>query len=150
MYEGYVNDERFEDMNHLAVSIGLLITLIIYLYAKLMGYFRNPQYCALIDTDGSSVKRKCSVTIEYFCRISLIITISLSLIGLTNNIMGRVSGYFSLVTLIIISSVLHNMKNLHMKLFVYGLIIILYVAYFIIVLLYRPDWNHLVPYEWGI
>ena len=77
MYEGYVNDERFEDMNHLAVSIGLLITLIIYLYAKLMGYFRNPQYCALIDTDGSSVKRKCSVTIEYFCRISLIITISL-------------------------------------------------------------------------
>lgn len=149
LYEGYVNEERFDNMNHTAVFLGLLITLLIYLYAKLMGYFGQPQYGALVNINDVCIKKQ-SITLEYFCRISLIITIGLSIIGLTNNIMGRVSGYFSIVTLIIISAVLFNMRNSYMKIFVYGVIIFLYTAYFIVILLYRPDWNHLVPYEWGI
>ena len=149
LYEGYVNEERFDNMNHTAVFLGLLITLLIYMYAKLMGYFGQPQYGALVNINDVCIKKQ-SITLEYFCRISLIITIGLSIIGLTNNIMGRVSGYFSIVTLIIISAVLFNMRNSYMKIFVYGVIIFLYTAYFIVILLYRPDWNHLVPYEWGI
>ncbi len=147
LYEGYVNEERFENMNHTAVIIGLVTTAIIYLYAKLVGTFQSSQY---YNRPISTMQNTKSISIVYFCQISLIITLALSIIGLTNNIMGRVSGYFSMVLILILGYTFTNIRDLYAKVLTYILIVSLYFAYFCVILTYRPDWNHLVPYEWGI
>lgn len=144
MYENYVTEARFEDMNMLAVTVGLVTILVVYMFASQVGFFKKPQY-----VHGNVRSKKKYVTIDYYLHMAILVALCISIIGLSNNIMGRISAYFGITTSLVIASSINLIRDKNVKLFVYVVCTALYFAYFITVLILRPQWNHISPYEWG-
>lgn len=144
MYNSYVSKDRFEDANKLAVFINLLINISILIYAKSCKLFDIYQYNENVDMNGNVI---LNVNFRYICMIALYITIALSIIGLSNNIMSRLIRYFSIFNIILITNSFNNINNIHRRIFNYVVIAVFYMLQFFTILILRPNWNHLVPYE---
>lgn len=141
MYEGYVTEERFENMNMLAVTFTLLTTLAILFFAIYSQYFNMPQY----EIKNNAFTK--SITFEYFNQMAMYIVLAMSIIGLSNNIMSRIAGYFSIFNMFLLASCFNLVKSTYSKIALYVGFSLFYFAYFMIVLTYRSNWNHIVPYR---
>lgn len=69
-----------------------------------------------------------------------------SALGYTVNLSTRISQYFLLISLIEIPNILYRGHIKHYRLCLFILCTILLIN-FIVVLIYRPEWNYLYPYE---
>lgn len=140
VYEGYLESGYFEGINTMAIILELLIVVIMILILKNVGLFKFHHYEA---SDGKAV-----ITLEHVYTMVLFMVLALSIVGLSNTIMSRIIGYFDVLFMFVFAEALTlvNKKNR------YSLFLILSaytIARFFIILIYRPNWNHLVPYEWG-
>lgn len=66
--------------------------------------------------------------------------------GYAVNLFERAAEYFLLVAVIELPNMLYRGKIKHFRLWLFGICIV-YLAFFIATLIYRPGWNHLYPYE---
>ena len=66
--------------------------------------------------------------------------------GYAVNLFERAAEYFLLVAVIELPNMLYRGKIKHFRLWLFGICMI-YLAFFIATLIYRPDWTHLYPYE---
>lgn len=144
MYDNYVTDDRFKNMNMTAVTIDLIIGLLYYFCAYYSGLFRVPQY-----ETNSHRKRKLYISFEYYLHMALLITLCLGVVGLSNNIMGRVTHYFSFVLSFLLGASLYRYRSPLLRFFIYMIFVGYHISWFFAVLILRPEWNQINPYEWG-
>ena len=123
MYEGYVTEERFENMNMLAVTFTLLTTLAILFFAIYSQYFNMPQY----EIKNNAFTK--SITFEYFNQMAMYIVLAMSIIGLSNNIMSRIAGYFSIFNMFLLASCFNLVKSTYSKIALYVGFSLFYFAY---------------------
>ena len=156
MYGGYLESSYFDNENHIAVYLGLLIDLAFFI---LLSIYRK----SYLDTSDISMDyrqlngslnnskaistEKEPISIEYITYMSIIITIGIDIIGLTNAIMGRISGYFSLLYLILIPKLMKVIKPKKTAIFIQICIMVLLYIKLLIITVYRPGWNSAVPYN---
>lgn len=139
-YAHYFSGSYFDGSGFLAVAMnlastaGLLLGMIYYtdtpLNSKRMFKFGT---VALI---GES----------YAYSWSIVIFIALQILGFAANITDRIGGYFSLAFYFFLPQLSAKMKPVNRERFI-ALIVLLYLAKFIIVQIFRPEWNHILPYE---
>lgn len=142
VYQGYLDSEYFGNTNMLGVLVELFIVSFVAFFSYSMGYFKVKQF-------ECSVNKEKVITIDYYNKMSLLVTFCLSIIGLSNTIMGRISLYYNVIFIILIPSILIAKSDRIYRMFVFDLIVFLYGAYFIIIRLFRPEWNMITPYVWG-
>lgn len=145
VYEGYLDSRYFDEFNTTAILISLMTSIIIFLFLWSEGYFNHPQYAYR----SKKMLKKKVVTIEYYNRMAMLVTLCLGIIGLGNTIMSRISGYFSVCFLVMLPGVLYDVKSKSRRFIAYILIAFFYIAYFVAIRILRPNWNHITPYEWG-
>lgn len=131
-YQGYVEGVYFENENRLAVVLTLLLDLIFFVVVtwnsdKIKSYFND----RLFD-------------IIYFC---IILVICIDIIGLTNTIMGRISGLFSILYVIILPCLMLELNKTLKGIIMNTLITFGLLLSFFVVMVYRPLWSGVVPYS---
>lgn len=144
MYESYTEGKYFsEDRSLVGVSIICLETFLTLLMFKWTGYFDEEQYVKLNDD------KKDNVSFEYISRMAYWMVFALSIIGFSNNMMNRISGYFSIVTMIMIPCAILCVKSKDTQRLLYLLIVTIFITERITIWILRPNWNLVVPYEFG-
>lgn len=97
---------------------------------------------AFIGTKGITDKSKKNLVLTSFALLLL-----LNCLGFSVNLFSRASEYFLLICIVELPRLLiHNKYKRTLTL----AICIVSLLYFIFVLYYKPEWNHLIPYQfWG-
>lgn len=144
VYESYTEGKYFsEDRSLVAVSIIFLETLLMLLMFKWTGYYDKGQYITINDD------KKNKVSFAYISRMAYWIVFAFSIIGFSNNMMNRISGYFAIMTMIMIPYAILCLKSKDTQRLLYLLIVTIFIAERITIWTLRPTWNAVVPYEWG-
>lgn len=144
MYEGYTGGKYFsEDRSLVGVSIIFLETLLTLLFFKWTGYFDKDQYTTNENNTGNHI------SFAYISRMAYWLVFALSIIGFSNNMMNRISGYFSIMTTIMIPYAILCVKKKNTQRILYLLFVTIFIAERITIWTLRPNWNTVVPYEFG-
>lgn len=122
-------ESKYASTGWLAVSYSLIIYVIWFL---------------LISKSVNENEKKDRVVAINFAMLLIF-----AAFGFSVNLFTRLGKYFLLIAIVEIPNMLYRGKVRHFRLWLLGLCMFLLVM-FIITLIYRPDWNHLYPYEfWG-
>lgn len=62
-------------------------------------------------------------------------------------LLDRVSDYFRIYSIVLIPNMMIYINDKYKRLFISLLIILLFLASFLFINIYRPNWNHIYPYE---
>lgn len=142
VYQSYLDSEYFGNTNMLGVLVELIIVSSVTFFSYSMGYFKSKQFIC-------SGNKEKTISIDYYNKMSLLVTFCMSIIGLSNTIMGRISLYYNVIFIILVPSILIAKPDRIYRLFIFSLIVFFYGSYFIIIRVYRPEWNMITPYVWG-
>lgn len=144
MYENYMGGKYFSE-NRSLVGVGILFikALMLLFLFRWTGYFDENQYESM---DGDRGKQ---ISFAYISRMAYWLVFALSIIGFTNNIMERISEYFGIMTMIMIPYAIMCIKSKDSQRLIYLLIVTLFVVERITIWILRPNWNTVVPYEFG-
>lgn len=148
-YEGYLEGEYFNFERNIAVYLSLIINLLFFLVALLTKYWKygEPEKHAKeigIYYQASSLELPNEKLFYIFCLLTLI----LSIIGLKATILSRIESYFSIYFLAFIPSVVKCIRINELRAIVVIGIIIGLFASFVVVMIFRPHWTTVFPYEW--
>lgn len=122
--------DRFEQSMSLATVLGLIVEIL--LFAFISRVYRKDLY------DDNS-QNQLLYTIQ-------IISVCISIVGLSNNIMGRVEYFFSSYSLISIPLGLKKIKKWRSRLLFATILIFCISAKFLVILKFRPEWYQVIPY----
>lgn len=120
-YKNYILKQEF-GFGYIALTVDLIRALAIYV---LLSYFYGKNRKLLVN---------------------YIILLLFSSLGYIATIISRASTYFLLPIIIDIPNAFYLKKIKHYKSIILGVCFI-FIAYFIVVLIIRPEWNYLYPYE---
>lgn len=137
VYQDYITGQYFEGKPGIVVYIGLLVNLSIILFSysnKAIGF-------------NFSMEKK---TLDYkknMLSMSAVVILSLSIIGLTNTIMSRISAYFIPAVIIFFPNAINNVKEKKYGRIALLVISILLYFMFYVVLKLRPGWYGVTNYK---
>lgn len=134
-YSGYLESGYFQDFNTTAIYLTLLVHVSIAI-----------AYYTIKNT--LKYKKENYNSMEYLCECALILIIACDVVGLTNTIMSRVSGYFVVFLLLLIPECIARVRPVSAKIVVLCTCMILMATCFWIIMIYRPGWNGVVPFTW--
>lgn len=141
-YSGYLDSEYFTSENNIAVYLNLLIDVCfaLFLYCS----FANSSDVLLEEGKSSNV----ALSTSFFRLLSYatILLIATDLIGIGNTIMSRVASYFQIYQILIIPLSIYFIKGKKRTIY-YFMVCALLVLQFMIVMVYRPQWNFVTPYK---
>lgn len=152
-YKGYLEGGYFNFEENIAIYLNLLINALFFLVAFLTKYWKanvlleNSCKNLKLNEIDQKIERK-KITNEQlwytFCLLTLIVSIS----GLNATIMSRIEVFFSVFFLAFIPSVIKSIRSKVLRVIVtFGIIIGLFAS-FIVVMIYRPYWTTVFPYQW--
>ncbi len=138
-YEGYLSTGYFDTSGAIATYIGFFISLAFMVYYSILR--RYPEGINRYE------KNSDVVTDQYIFFLMCYFAFLLSIIGLRNQIMSRISSYFSVSGMALlpyaldVSPVKSNKRIMHL------VICLLLFSEFIIIMVYRPNWLGIIPYK---
>lgn len=151
MYEEYVDGRYFdEDRSITGAVLKIGVQLVIFLYFTVRGILMPIQHPSddedLNEGQDEEEDDNYSINLSYFCVFAFWIMLALAIIGLSNNIMNRLSGYYSVVIMLLMPMAFDSYEdNVKRRLF-YILISVSYIIQWSVIMIYRPHWNNVVPY----
>ena len=133
LYQGYLNSNYFDIENNIAIYLTAGLDVIFLIFTLFM-----------LKKEIVSLK---SIELKVFLFMS-VITICIDILGFSNSIMGRLSGYFSICWLVLLPLAIENINSKVHRIGVFMLFSLCFYLQLYIVMLYRPQWNGVVPYIW--
>lgn len=131
-YENYL--KRFEENAILATILDLIIELVLFCFILI----------ALRRSLFVNKKQHGMVWLIYTFHI---IGLCVSIVGLSNNIMGRVAYYFSSYYLLSIPFGISMIRRYQNRLIFSAILILCFCIKFIVIMYYRPEWYQVIPYR---
>lgn len=145
-YESYLDSRYFEVDGKIAIYVMPLLYFFIFILGNLSKYGKNTTKI-ITDKDILSA-RDGQVTIGKILNAAALAILVLSIIGIKTAIMSRFIHFFLFFYLLYIPNVLRSISNKHLKsLCSFGTVVILSLN-FLIVLLFRPNWQGIIPFSW--
>ena len=140
LYQGYTEGMYFdEDRNILGVTLNFSIHILLLIFFYKRNVLMPAQY---IDS-----KSKESVNMHYLCTMAFWINLGFCIIGFTNNTMNRITGYLDFSLLLLLELAINSFHKREQKVFFFILIGGAFFVKQMVQLIYRPEWNRVVPYE---
>lgn len=133
-YGGYLNTVYFGSDRNIAVFIELALNIVFLILL--------------------SVERRKKVSVNeneaqmyHLSYIAALLSVALSVIGLSNSIMSRISSFYSVFLLASLPNALSRIKNKNNRVIIMGLFIVLMSLQYLIVIIFRPNWSGIIPYS---
>jgi len=147
-YSGYLSSGYFNFEDNIAIYLNLSINLLFFLVAFYTKYWKVGEHQVSNKDVGANLVTLYHVSNEKLWYIFCLLTLILSIIGLNATIITRIESYFSFFFLAYIPSVIRCIKNKVLRAIVFIGIILGLFASFVVVMVYRPYWTTVFPYEW--
>lgn len=142
-YEGYLDSQYFVDFNKTAIYLSLAIDLCF----GLLFYLTRPR--KYIPKRDMAAEKTGEYNITEIFSLVMIIILAFDIVGLTNTIMSRVSGYFGVFYMLMIPFRLKKLQPKNSRMAISGVILLLLALQWIVVMVYRPGWNGVTPFVWA-
>jgi len=148
-YKGYLEGGYFNFEGNIAIYLNLGINLLFFLVAFLTKYWksRQPQKFS-IGSKSNNKMQNHKISDEQLWYTFCLLTLIVSIIGLNATILSRVETYFSVFFLAFIPSVIKHIKNKELRAIVTLGITAGLFASFVVVMVFRPYWTTVFPYQW--
>ena len=128
-YGGYIDSEDFGVSNYYGAFFQFLLTFIVYTFC----HFRYLNQESRNDSDRISL---ILLGIDVICQI----------MAMKMNIIGRMNQYFWIYSIILVPNLVKGEKRSKDRLLLYFGIILMSSVYWIIIAVFRPEWNGAIPY----
>lgn len=148
-YETYLDSQYFNPEGNIATVFLLLLYFAFFIVGFLTNYAKKNHFFSI-----NYLKNKNFVSTrelnkkEKMIFGAVIIIFIMSIIGLNTTIMSRLISYFLIFYLIYIPDVLSGIRDKNIKVIITMLAITGLAAYFLIIMLLRPEWTGVIPYFW--
>jgi hypothetical protein len=147
-YSGYLEGRYFNFEGNIAIYINLLINLIFFSVAFFTKYWISREHTKPIDQISTSNKANIRLPYETIWYTLCLLTLIVSIVGLNATILSRIGMYFSVFFLVFIPSVIRSIKSKEIRTIISLGIVVGLFASFVVVMVYRPHWNTVFPYQW--
>lgn len=132
-YSGYLNSQYFDVSDNIAIYLELLLNLTYYCLL----YFIHKKMAALgVETTG----------VDQLAYLAALLSVAMSIIGLTNAITSRVTAYFSIFLIVSLPNALHRVQRKNRAILIPAFILLMTLQ-FVIVITLRPHWSGIIPYS---
>lgn len=143
-YGNYVTGARFNTKDNLSVKVSLMVNLCFYLFAVYMGLGEHSNARGKERMDAYVGD---TIQISYISYVAMLLAVGISIIGLSNTMMGRTIHYFSVFMLILIPEAMNKIKSNYNRAICFFVIMGLLFIKYAIVMALRPEWYHVTPYQ---
>lgn len=133
IFPSYYEDSVYMEGGKIAPAIQLFMSVCIFLF-----FYLNKGY--RLESHGGRSLYGSDLT--WILMMGILIQIA----ALWFAMMGRVTWYYSIFNVLAVPYALTRIKSQN-RLVISACIICFYIAYYYIILAYRPDWNHVYPYK---
>lgn len=130
-------NSEFTGSNYFGALLKALLAL--FIAVIVLNYFRV----------GQRVGIQLSNVDQFYCHM-LMLWILFSILGMQIQIFSRLCMYFNVFALVGITRALRFIENAGERVFIMLLLGVVAFSYFIIVGLFRPEWQGVIPYEVGV
>lgn len=128
VYSYYTNSSYMDGDTRTATVLNIFVNCVILLFVYMNGFEKNRLNILLLDM--------------------FVIGIAITVISLKFTLLDRVSDLFTVYAILLIpNSVYYNRSNINLSRFWIYLILVSFFIYYLIIILYRPEWNRIYPYE---
>lgn len=134
-YSNYINTVYFLEATNLAniMNFCVAFAILIFFLLKYKGiYFKEMKY---------------SVSERTRFMYLLLISVSFALISIKFGMAARIQYYFYIFSIVIIPNMISEIKEQKSKNIVTFYILMCFFMYFTIIMIFRPDWQRVYPYE---
>lgn len=138
-YKVYLTSSYFEGIK-LASIIDFFVLLSIFIFIYLLTENNSRNKDIKIRQDNSSNEKNITLHMTS-------LALCFSFIAINASLVRRTGLYFFIFTIIYIPNVIYNLKNKDLKMLLIYLVVIITFIYNMIILIYRPEWQHVYPYE---
>lgn len=122
----------------IAVLIGILIRLVVIAYGAITYHYDKMSY--------SSAEKS-----SFYLNINMIyLSLIILILALGYNLFDRLGYFFWMFVIVFLPNQIKNMQIGSNKRLLYLGVFSLCTLYFVVINVYRPDWNHILPYEFGL
>ncbi|SJN37863.1 capsular polysaccharide biosynthesis protein [Marinilactibacillus psychrotolerans 42ea] len=143
-YENYLSSSYFESIK-LASIIDFIIILLIFLF----GLFTSHRFLSSADrrlVEENSKNSSGSSSLNILLHI-ISLAVMITFIAINGAVIKRAALYFFMFAVIFIPYTIQNIKNKKVRVLTLYLIFVLVFAYNLIILIYRPEWQRVYPFE---
>ena len=135
-YELYYDGGRYFGDTRLASVINLVVIFIMFCFC----------YSSLFNKYSKKrIDEKEMINNNYMLLLFLIAVV-INIVALKLNLLDRVTLYFSIYSIVLLPNALHVLPK-ERRVFYTPIIISLLYVYYMIILIYRPEWNNIYPYS---
>lgn len=132
-YQNYQNTTYYLEAGNMANYLNFLVIFLITIICLYI-YFKEEE---------NFKKEKLANIYFYFP----IVSSSLALLSTQFGMFARVQYYFSFFFIIILPNMLNKLASREEKIIIYLVTIILFILYHTTILFFRPEWQHVYPFE---
>lgn len=137
MYSGYLTSKYFVYDNNVAVFFNLAIDLCLVLFI-----FREYRK----DLEINIERNEKVIPLDNIIKVALLLIVAIDIVGLRNTIMNRISTYFGMFLVIAIPSAIKKINFRNNREIIWLGMGVLLALQFLVVMIFRPEWNSVVPY----
>ncbi|MEK0174679.1 EpsG family protein [Tetragenococcus halophilus] len=138
-YQSYLSSSYFESVK-LASILNFLVSFSILLFGFfVLKYVKSKRK---VNNELGIL----SVNSNLLLHIMLLST-AFNFIAINGSIIKRAGLYFSVFAIIYIPNLIKKIKDKNIKILIIYLILVLSLAYNLVILIYRPEWQRVYPYE---
>lgn len=144
-YSQYIGTEA-ASANNLSDFINAVIPCLVIIFAKSVDYTNTASSCNLQEHNNYSKFSFCYLDVDTQI-LFLIIAAGLSIIATRASILDRMVQYYWIFSIITIPNILFSIEDHRKRTNWYLVISFLVIAYNLIFLILRPEWNMIIPYR---
>ncbi|WP_440898001.1 EpsG family protein [Amphibacillus sp. Q70] len=145
-YQVYISSSYFEN-TRLASMVDFFVILSIFVFGYILRKnFNNNEVRIKRKSKKTMIKNKYATEKNILLHI-ISLALLFTFIAINVSLVKRVGLYFFIFTIIYIPNVIQKIQDKNLKLLLLYSITVLTFAYNIIILIYRPEWQHVYPYE---
>lgn len=145
-YHVYLNSAYFEGEIRLASILNFLIIIIIFIMGLILNFNTEPDKYSYEIKQGK-VRQKRIISDNYAMQYLILFSACITFISLRFNLIERLSEYFFVFSIIYLPNILSEIQDKKLYMIVVYLVIVFSFVYITVILLFRPEWNRIFPYE---
>lgn len=127
------------DDTKIASIMGLLMRLVVFAFG-LSIYLKNYRGYDLADKNGEEENFSMQINMVFIAMLIMVVSLRF-------NLFDRCGYFFWLFGFVLIPNTIKRIQSKNNRKLAVGLVMILSILYFVIINIYRPDWNHIYPYS---
>ncbi|RFU62720.1 EpsG family protein [Bacillus sp. V59.32b] len=145
-YEYYLGSEYLNGEIRLASVLNMLVGISIILFGIFTGYHTQKREIDIGNFNVQSVNRT-EVNDGQLMLLLLVAGVSITFISFNFNLLNRVGDYFLLFSCVYLPNSLKRLRDKNLVIVIVLIIVVLFCAYATTILIMRPEWNTIYPYN---